>query len=82
MEYFARMNGIKRFTVLFLQMMNNMGGEDELPDMDGADDVRSFLPLLVTLNFSSAILCKKIRTNWIHLFINAIINTLAVKSTL
>lgn len=25
-----------------LQMMNNMGGEDDLPDMDGADDVRSF----------------------------------------
>lgn len=23
-------------------MMNNMGGEDDLPDMDGADDVRSF----------------------------------------
>lgn len=22
--------------------MNNMGGEDDLPDMDGADDVRSF----------------------------------------
>lgn len=23
-----------------LQMMNNMGGEDDLPDLDGADDVR------------------------------------------
>ena len=21
-------------------MMNNMGGEDDLPDLDGADDVR------------------------------------------
>uniref|UniRef100_A0A3B4D7A9 Prostaglandin E synthase 3 n=1 Tax=Pygocentrus nattereri TaxID=42514 RepID=A0A3B4D7A9_PYGNA len=26
----------------FSEMMNNMGGEDDLPDMDGADDVRSF----------------------------------------
>lgn len=28
------------FYCLFLQMMNNMGGEDDLPEMDGADDVR------------------------------------------
>lgn len=25
--------------VFFLKMMNNMGGEDDLPDVDGADDV-------------------------------------------
>lgn len=25
------------------QMMNTMGGEDDLPDLDGADDVRTFL---------------------------------------
>lgn len=27
---------------VILQMMNNMGGEDDLPDLDGADDVRIF----------------------------------------
>lgn len=29
--------------LLLLQMMNNMGGEDDLPDLDGADDVRIFI---------------------------------------
>lgn len=24
----------------WFQMMGNMGGEDDLPDLDGADDVR------------------------------------------
>lgn len=28
---------------LILKMMNNMGGEDDLPDVDGADDVRELL---------------------------------------
>lgn len=26
--------------------MNNMGGEDDLPDLDGADDVRIFFVTL------------------------------------
>ena len=30
------------YFVIFLQMMNNMGGEDDLPDLDGAEDVRGF----------------------------------------
>lgn len=29
---------------VILQMMNNMGGEDDLPDLDGADDVSFFSP--------------------------------------
>lgn len=29
-------------------MMNNMGGEDDLPDLDGADDVRLLIFLFAT----------------------------------
>lgn len=27
--------------------MNNMGGEDDLPDVDGADDVRELLKIII-----------------------------------
>lgn len=30
---------------MLFQMMNNMGGEDDLGDLDGADDVRTLLSL-------------------------------------
>lgn len=34
------LNDVALIANLILQMMNNMGGEDDLPDLDGADDVR------------------------------------------
>ena len=39
---------------VILQMMNNMGGEDDLPDLDGADDVSFFHPFVCFLSISLA----------------------------
>lgn len=43
-------------------MMNNMGGEDDLPDLDGADDVRGFfflLSFISSLSIRCALITKE-----------------------
>lgn len=34
---------INNVSLMLFQMMNNMGGEEDLADLDGADDVRTLL---------------------------------------